>query len=58
MSQVLERGLPVAEVPTTWTDRTAGTSRFRLFRWLPRYLRWYFFALCGFPRAKGPATAG
>jgi dolichol-phosphate mannosyltransferase len=38
-------GWRVAEVPTTWRDRTAGTSRFRLWAWLPHYLRWYFKAL-------------
>ncbi len=36
--------LPVAEVPTIWLDRTFGVSSFKLFRWLPRYLRWYTFA--------------
>ncbi|HET7467382.1 MAG TPA: glycosyltransferase [Candidatus Dormibacteraeota bacterium] len=35
-------GMRVAEVPTTWRDRTAGTSRFRLWNWLPRYLHWYW----------------
>jgi glycosyltransferase involved in cell wall biosynthesis len=45
------RGLPVAEIPTTWQDRAAGESRFRLAAWLPRYLRWYGFALAaGLPR--------
>lgn len=39
------RGWRVAEVPTTWHDRTAGQSRFRLFLWLPHYLRWYLIAL-------------
>jgi glycosyltransferase involved in cell wall biosynthesis len=39
------RGWPVAEVPTTWHDRTAGQSRFRLFAWLPHYLHWYLRAL-------------
>jgi dolichol-phosphate mannosyltransferase len=39
------RGWKLAEVPTTWTDRTVGQSRFRLFAWLPHYLRWYFRAL-------------
>jgi dolichol-phosphate mannosyltransferase len=34
-------GMRVAEVPTTWRDRTAGQSRFRLWKWLPRYLHWY-----------------
>jgi len=39
------RGWRVAEVPTTWHDRTAGRSRFRLFAWLPHYLHWYLMAL-------------
>jgi glycosyltransferase involved in cell wall biosynthesis len=39
------RGWKLAEVPTTWRDRTAGTSRFRLFAWMPHYLKWYFRAL-------------
>jgi glycosyltransferase involved in cell wall biosynthesis len=37
----------MAEVPTTWRDRTAGESRFDLRKWLPKYLRWYFHALRG-----------
>lgn len=39
------QGLPIDEVPTTWTDRTQGQSRFRLLKWLPLYLRWYLLAL-------------
>ncbi len=35
---------PMAEVPTTWRDRAAGESRFRLRAWLPHYLRWYVYA--------------
>jgi glycosyltransferase involved in cell wall biosynthesis len=35
----------VAEVPTVWQDRSAGQSRFRLWKWLPHYLHWYFWAL-------------
>lgn len=38
-------GTPIAETPTTWRDRTAGESRFRLMKWLPRYLYWYAYAL-------------
>lgn len=34
----------LAEVPTTWRDRTAGQSRFRITAWIPHYLRWYFRA--------------
>jgi len=36
-------GMKLAEVPTTWHDRTAGQSRFRLWNWLPHYLHWYWF---------------
>jgi glycosyltransferase involved in cell wall biosynthesis len=37
-------GLKVDEVPSSWTDRSAGQSRFRLTKWLPHYLKWYFKA--------------
>jgi glycosyltransferase involved in cell wall biosynthesis len=40
-------GRRLAEVPTTWHDRTAGTSRFRLRAWLPLYLRWYAYLFRG-----------
>lgn len=35
----------IDEVPSTWHDRTAGEANFKLWKWLPSYLRWYFFAL-------------
>lgn len=38
-------GRRVAEIPTTWRDRTAGQSNFKLRKWLPHYLRWYLVAL-------------
>jgi dolichol-phosphate mannosyltransferase len=38
-------GMRVAEVPTKWSDRTAGESRFRLWKWLPRYLHWYWIGM-------------
>jgi dolichol-phosphate mannosyltransferase len=37
----------VAEVPTTWRDRTAGQSNFKLRAWLPHYLHWYRVAMIG-----------
>lgn len=40
-------GRRVAEVPTTWRDRTAGQSNFRLRKWLPHYLHWYRVAFAG-----------
>src|SRR5213592_857755 len=46
-------GMRVAEVPTTWSDRTAGQSRFRLWQWLPRYLHWYWRGIGGRFRSRG-----
>lgn len=40
-------GMPVVEIPTTWRDRTAGESRFRILKWMPGYLRWYLTCLIG-----------
>jgi dolichol-phosphate mannosyltransferase len=40
-------GRTVAEVPTTWRDRTAGRSNFKLRKWLPHYLHWYRKAFVG-----------
>lgn len=37
-------GYRIAELPSTWRDRTAGESRFRVVQWLPHYLKWYFHA--------------
>ena len=40
-------GMRVTEVPSVWTDRANGKSNFKLMRWLPKYLRWYFVLLAG-----------
>jgi len=37
-------GYRIAEIPSVWQDRTQGKSRFKLWSWLPHYLRWYFYA--------------
>ena len=50
------QGLSVAEIPTTWIDRTYGKSNFRLAKWLPRYLGWYLFGL-GFPHPDSTIRA-
>lgn len=46
-------GYKVTEVPTTWTY-LAKVSRFNMKKWLPKYLKWYFWAinkrLNGFPK--------
>jgi dolichol-phosphate mannosyltransferase len=38
-------GFKVTEIPCTWTDRTQGQSRFKIMKWAPKYLKWYFYAL-------------
>jgi len=39
------KGYKIAEIPSQWWDRTIGQSRFRLDRWLSKYLRWYGFLI-------------
>lgn len=39
------QGATIKEVPSTWRDRTAGEANFKLWKWLPSYLKWYFHAL-------------
>lgn len=46
------KGYKISEVPSTWRDRNAGESRFKLFQWLPKYLHWYFLALTQKPANK------
>ena len=36
--------LPIAEIPTIWIERSFGSSNFKLFRWFPKYLYWFFYA--------------
>lgn len=38
-------GFKVIEIPCVWTDRGKGKSRFKIFKWAPKYLRWYFYAV-------------
>jgi len=42
-AKAFKMGKKIAELPTTWRDRTAGKSNFKLWKWLPRYLGWYFY---------------
>ncbi|MFC1559527.1 glycosyltransferase family 2 protein [Candidatus Margulisiibacteriota bacterium] len=39
------KGYKIAEVPAVWKDRAQGKSRFKLLKWLPKYLYWYFYLL-------------
>jgi dolichol-phosphate mannosyltransferase len=42
VSKAHRLGLPIAEIPTIWLDRTEGSSRFLLAKWAPKYLPWFF----------------
>lgn len=47
-------GRRITEIPSTWRDRSAGKSQFKLRAWLPHYLRWYFYAMTHRPpRRRG-----
>lgn len=48
-------GYTISEIPSTWRDRTAGQSRFKLWKWLPHYLKWYFMAFQPKFRDRGEA---
>ena len=37
--------LKIFEIPAKWEERSQGSSRFKIFRWLPEYLQWYFYGL-------------
>ena len=40
-----ELGYSIAEVPTVWIEREKGYSKFKLFKYVPHYMRWYIYAL-------------
>ncbi len=50
-------GWRMTEVPSRWEDRTEGRSKFKLWRWLPRYLRWYGYTLVGIARRDQTVAA-
>jgi dolichol-phosphate mannosyltransferase len=49
-------GWPVGEVPVRWFERKHGQSRFRVLRWAPAYLRWYFYAFATTLLRRPPST--
>lgn len=49
-------GWPIAEVPVRWFERQHGQSRFRVLKWLPAYLRWYFYAFATTFLRRRPST--
>lgn len=49
-------GRKTCEVPARWFERSHGSSRFRVLRWLPAYLRWYLYAFETTYLRRGPDT--
>ena len=37
--------LKIAEIPAQWEERIEGVSRFKIYKWIPQYLKWYFYGL-------------
>tara|TARA_B100000787_G_C16183257_1_gene293100 strand:- start:195 stop:905 length:711 start_codon:yes stop_codon:yes gene_type:complete len=38
-------GYKICQIPSQWNERTIGSSKFKIFSWLPQYLKWYFYGL-------------
>ncbi|TSC88546.1 MAG: family 2 glycosyl transferase [Microgenomates group bacterium Gr01-1014_7] len=38
-------GFKITETPSTWYERTLGKSKFKLLKWLPKYIYWYFWGI-------------
>ena len=38
-------GFEMIEIPSVWIERKIGESRFRLFKFLPPYIKWLFFII-------------
>jgi len=49
-------GWRVGEVAVEWHERSAGTSRFQVLKWLPDYLVWYRYAFETTYLFRGPDT--
>ncbi len=43
--KAFKKGYRITEIPTTWRDRVAGKSNFKIWKWLPSYLKQYFLIL-------------
>lgn len=41
------KGYKITEVPSIWRGRGTGESRFRLWKWSPKYMHWYLYAVRG-----------
>lgn len=49
-------GWRIAELPAAWYQRREGTSRFRVVKWVPQYLKWFFYAFATTFLRRGAET--
>lgn len=54
LSKCNRLNLRIYEIAAQWEERSVGSSRFKIFKWLPEYLRWYFYGLGTTWLKKGP----
>tara|TARA_B100000965_G_C19592668_1_gene758636 strand:+ start:1565 stop:2290 length:726 start_codon:yes stop_codon:yes gene_type:complete len=38
-------GFNIIQIPSSWEERELGKSKFKIFKWLKEYLRWYMYGL-------------
>lgn len=49
-------GWRIDEVPARWFERKKGQSRFKVLKWIPPYLGWYFYAFATTYLRRPPST--
>ena len=43
LSKCNRLGMKISEIPAEWEERSSGSSRFKIFKWLPQYFKWYIY---------------
>ena len=38
-------GFKITQIPSSWEERELGKSKFKIFKWIKEYLKWYFYGL-------------
>ncbi len=54
LSKCNRLNLKIYEIAAQWEERSVGSSRFKIIKWLPEYLRWYFYGLGTTWLKRGP----